>query len=55
MQIERLGSNLLPPRTTMTATTMIAARAPLDSENAPFEAPAAPASFGSTGLSDPPL
>jgi hypothetical protein len=48
-------SNLLPPITTMTATTMIAARAPVESVNAPFCAPAAPASLGSDGLSSPPL
>lgn len=47
--------DLLPARATSTATTMIAARPPLEMENAPFVAPSAPASSGSWGLSSPPL
>lgn len=47
--------NVLDPSTTRTATTMIAAIAPPESEKAPFCVPAAPASLGSCGLSLPPL
>lgn len=47
--------NVLEPRTTTTATTIIAAMAPPDKEKAPFCEPAAPASLGSCGLSLPPL
>lgn len=40
---------------TRTATTMIAARPPFEILKAPLDAPAAPASSGSGGLSSPPL
>lgn len=45
----------MPPTATMTATVMMAARAPFESEKAPDELPDAPAVLGSVGLSDPPL
>lgn len=52
---QKRTADAIPIMATRTATTMIAARPPFEMLKAPLEAPAAPASSGSGGLSSPPL